>query len=359
MSLLRWSRALLAAACVLAGFEAHTAPAPTSSAGPALSYLEPMGSEKCAWVRQPLPSGEPTTVFTFNADCTRTLVSWSPDGREGVVFTWPVGAGSRPRVWRVDFATRTGKPMDLKGLPGGTGAQGPDKPYIEKVGFDAQGRPVALVSDVYTDRPLQKGKNGEEFMSFEGERYPVREKKVDSSPGLALAYRWEGSGWKRFETKASVYDAENAPGINALDAARSLSPVQSPTPSRELPGHEASVKSGKLLEASLPEQKESGMWMTLTTPGGMLHYRATNPGDDTLVPTAPLRWEQDGKLVELEGLKAKDGDGIGLRLQGELLLVTVQSEPNPAYVFNTRTKKRLLSVAGVASAAFWPEPARP
>jgi hypothetical protein len=276
-----------------------------------------------------------------------------------VVFTWPVGEGARPRVWRVDFAARTGKPVELKGLPGGTGEQGPNKPYIEEVGFDAQGRPVALVSNVYTDRPLEKGKNGEEFIPFEGERYPVREKKADSTPGLALAYRWEGAGWKRFETKASAYEAKDAPGINALDAARSLTPVQSPTPSGALPGQEASAKSSKLLESSLPVQQEEGRWMTLATPGGMLHYRATNPGDDTLVPAAPLRWEQDGKLLALEGLKAKDGDGIGLQLRGELLLVTVQSEARPAYVFDTRTKKKLLSVTGVASAAFWPEPTRP
>jgi hypothetical protein len=218
---------------------------------------------------------------------------------------------------------------------------------------------VALVSDVYTDRPLEKGKNGEEFISFEGERFPVREKKPDSSPGLALAYRWEGSEWKRFETKVSVYEAEEAPGIHALDAAKTLSFVQSPTRPKELPGKETALESGRLLESSVPEQQESVMWMTLSTPGGMLHYAARNPGDDTLVPTTPVRWEQDGKLAELEGLKAKDGDLIRLQLRGDSLLVTVQSEANPAYVFDTRTKKNLLSVEGVESAALWPEPARP
>ncbi len=376
MSLLHWRRPLLAIALELAGCKSknpatatadasvaaapapNKAPAPVPASGPALSYLKRVDSERCAWVRQPSPSGTPTTVFSFDADCTRSEVSWSPDGKEGLVFTWPVGEGSQPRVWRVDFAAKAGKPMDLKGLPGGTGEQGPNKPYIEKVGFDAQGRPVALVSDVYTDRPLEKGKNGEEFLSFEGERFPVREKKTDSAPGLALAYRWEGSEWKRFETKVSVYEAEEAPGINALDAARALSFVQSPTPPTELPGKEASMSSGRLMESSLPEQQESVMWMTLTTPGGMLHYAARNPGNDTLVPTTPVRWEQDGKLVELEGLKAKDGDSITLQLRAELLLVTVLNETT-AYVFDTRTKKKLLSVEGVESAALWPEPARP
>jgi len=378
MSLLHWRRPLLAAALVVAGCKSNNpapatatadasvatvsapakAPTPAPASGPALSYLKRVGPQQCAWVRQPIPSGTPTTVFTFDADCTRSLVSWSPDGKEGVVFTWPVGEGAQPRVWRVDFAAKTGKSMELK-LPGGTGEHGPNKPYIEKVSFDAQGRPVALVSDVYTDRPLEKGKNGEEFISFEGERFPVREKKVDTSPGLALAYRWEGSEWKRFETKLSVYEAEEAPGINALDAAKALSYIQSPTPPTDLPGKEASMSSGRLLDSSMPEQQETVLWMTLTTPGGMLHYAARNPGNDTLVPAAPVRWEQDGKLAELEELKAKDGDSIGLQVRGDLLLVTVLNEARLAYVFDTRTKKNLLSVEGVESAALWPEPARP
>lgn len=379
MSLNPWHRSLLAVTLALAGCKsnnapaatkdtaaaattaaapaANKAPAPVPASVPAISYLKQVDTEQCQWIRQPV-SGAPTPVFNFNADCTRTLVSWSPDGKQGVVFTWPVGPGAQPRVWRVDFAAKTGAPMDLKGLPGTTGAQGPDKPYIEKVGFDAQGRPVALVSDVYTDRPLEKGKNGEKFMSFEGERFPVGEVKPDTAPGLALAYRWEDSGWKRFETKASIYEGDDSPGINALDAAKALTFVQRPPPSKELPGKEASVSSGKLLESSLPEQKD-GMWMTLPTPGGMLHYRASNLGDDTLVPTAPVRWEQDGKLLELEGLKAKDTDSIGLQLRGELLLISVWSDPNPAYLFDTRTKKNLLSVTGAQSAALWPEPAKP
>jgi hypothetical protein len=378
MSLHPWRHSLLAVALVLAGCKSNNpapattadanvaaaptpnkAPTPVPASGPMLSYLKRVDSQKCEWVRRPISSGEATTVFSFDADCTRSEVSWSPDGKEGLVFTWPVGEGARPRVWRVDFAAKTGKPMELKGLPGGASEQGPNKPYIEKVGFDAQGRPVVLVSDVYTDRPLEKGKNGEEFISFEGERFPVREKKVDTSPGLALAYRWEGSEWKRFETKLSVYEAEEAPGINALDAAKALSYVQTPTPPTDLPGKEASMSSGRLLDSSMPEQQETVLWMTLTTPGGMLHYRASNPGNDTLVPTTPVRWEQDGKLAELEGLKAKDGDSIGLQVRGDLLLVTVLNEARPAYVFDTRTKKNLLSVEGVESAALWPEPTRP
>ncbi|WP_375765052.1 hypothetical protein NR798_25385 [Archangium gephyra] len=344
-----------------AGVAAAPAQAPTAlpAPGPALSYLKSVGSQRCEWIRQPLPSGAPTTIFAFDGDCSRSEVTWSPNGKEGLVFTWPVGEGAVPRVWRVDLTAKTGKPMELKGLPGGTGEQGPDKPYIEKVGFDAQGRPVVLVSDVYSDREPEKGPGGEQLLSFEGQRYPLTGKLGEGRPGLALAYRLEGADWKRFETKASVYEAENAPGVNVLDAARALSVVQSPTAARELPGQQASESAARMLDAAFPGQDESGKWMTLTTPGGALHYRASNPGDDSLRPAVPVRWEQDGKLAELEGLTAKEGDRLGFQLRGGLLVVTVQGETSHASVYDTRTKKNLVSVQGAESAALWPEPSKP
>jgi hypothetical protein len=181
----------------------------------------------------------------------------------------------------------------------------------------------------------------------------------EGRPGVALAYRLEGADWKRIETKASIYEGENTPGIDALDAARSLSVIQTPNPTRKLPGQQASESAARMLDAAFPGQEESGKWMTLNTPGGALHYRASNPGDDSLRPTVPVRWEQDGKLVELEGLAAKEGERLGFQLRGGLLAVTVQSETSQAYVFDTRTKKNLVSVQGAESAAFWPEPSKP
>jgi hypothetical protein len=310
--------------------------------------------ERCAWVRQPLPSGTPTPVFTFDADCSQSRVSWSPDGKEGLVFTWPVGPGAQTRLWRVDFATKTGKPLDLKDLPGGTGEQGPDKPYVDGAGFDAQGRPVALVSDVYVNREAEKGQGGERFISFEGQRYPVP--KGEGMPGLAFAYRMEGANWKRFETKGSLYETPSAPGTKVLEAARALV-VQ--TPSEDLPGQKASESAARMLDAAVPGQDETGQWRSLPTPGGTLHYRAKQrPDEETLYyASTPVRWEQDGKLVELEGLtETARYNRLGFQLQGGLLLIT---NPSSAYVFDTRTKKNLLSVEGVESPALWPEPARP
>ena len=269
------------------------------------------------------------------------------------MFIWPVGEGAQARIWRVDFATKTGKPLDLKDLPGGTGEQAPDKPYVAQVGFDAQGRPVALVADVYVEREAEKSEAGERFVCFESQRYPVP--AGEGMPGLALAYRLEGGTWKRFEAKGSLYETAGAPEVRALEAAKTLS---LPKPSEDLPGQKASESAARKLDTALPGQDETGRWMSLTTPGGTLHYRAMQrPDDESLYhPSPPLRWEQEGKLVELEGLTAQQGDRLGIQLQGDLLLIT---GPSSVYVFDTRTKKNLVSLQDVEVATFWPEASKP
>lgn len=370
MPRIRWSRALLASALVLASLKSlPTTAAPTSSneptpmqapaSGPALSYLKPMGPEKCEWVRQPLPSGAPIRVFTFDGACSQSELVWNPNGKEGLVFYQPEAEGAQPRLWRVDFAAKSGKRVELKGLPV-LATRGPDKPFIEQLGFDAQGRPVALVSNIYANRKLQKDKSGNAFIFFENQRYPV-EKSV-SSPGLALAYRLEGSDWKRFETKVSAYEPETAPGLNALDAAKSLAAVPAPNPLPEgTPGQEASESAVRMLDAAVPQQDKASKWMALPTPGGTLLYRgAVDYSDESFYPAAPARWEQDGKLAELAGLTAKDGDRLGFQLRNDLLIVFVLGEDSrSAHVYDTRTKKNLAPLEDVEMATFWPEPSKP
>jgi hypothetical protein len=373
MSLLHWSRPLLAAGLVLAGCKSNApapagdagapaaaatskAPAAAVASGPALSYLKPVDGDGCQWIRQPLPSGEPT-VFPFDAACNQSVLSWSPNSMEGLVFSLALGEGEQPRLWRVDFTTKAGKPVSLAGLPGGEGAQTVDKPFISKVGFDTEGRVVALVSDVYTKRPFEKGPDGQSIISFEGERYPV--KQGEGLPGLAMAYRLEGAAWKRSEVKASAYGAEDAPGIDALSV--KLRSVKALVVFDELPGQEAAGGAVAKLDEALPGQDASGKWMSLPTPGGALHYRGTrDPEEDSLYPSAPVRWEQEGKLVELEGLTAKPGDRLGFQVQGDLLLVFVLGEETrSAHVLDSRTKKSLVAASAIESATFWPEPLKP
>ncbi|WP_375765053.1 hypothetical protein NR798_25390 [Archangium gephyra] len=368
MLLIHWRRALLALGLVLAGCKSNPpaatpdagiaaalvqdkapAPTPVPLSGPALSYLKSVDPERCDWVRRPL-SGEPTTLFTFDAACTGTELSWSPDLEQGLVFNLPTGEGARPRLWRVDFAAKTGTPVELKGLPGGTGAQGAHQPVIAKVGFDAQGRPMALV---YIVPKLEKDPAGEPFITFEGQRYPA--KGIEGTPGLALAYRLEGADWKRFEAKVLSSETDS---VDVLDAARLPGP--NPFAAERLPGQKASESAARMLKAELPPRDKFGQWMALPTPGGMLFYRGERlEKDDAPSPAAPVRWEQNGKLVEVEGLTANDGDPLVLRLRGELLVITVLGGAHSAHVYDTRTKKLLASALDVELATLWPEPSRP
>jgi hypothetical protein len=325
----------------------NNAPLPDPASRAALSYLKTVSPERCEWIRQPLPAGAPTTLLAFDAPCGRARLSWSPKGKEGLVFSSPQSEGAPPRIWRVDFTTKTGKPLELKGLP--------DKSSLGRVGFDAQGNLVALVA-VESSR-VEKGKGKERFITFEGQRYPVTQ--TEGKPGLALAYRMEGADWKRFETKVSAF-GEDAPGLGVLEASKAI-PQQTPTLFGELPGQKASESAARMLDAAIPGLEESGRWMSLSTPGGTLHYRgALDYEEDTFYPSTPVRWEQDAKLVELEGLPVKNGTSLDLRTRDELLLIFVVGEqPRSAHVFDTRTKKNLLSVKGIDSPTLWPVPAKP
>jgi hypothetical protein len=323
------------------------------ASGLALSYLKPTDPERCEWLRQPIPAGEPTPVFSFNAACDRSMVSWSPDGKEGLVFTWPSGEGEVPKAWRVDLVAHTGKPLDLKALPGGKGAGGQDQPYIEQMSFDKQGRPVAIIADVYVTRKTQKG-----AVTFEGQRYPLPE-GVEGLPGLARAYRLEEGGWKPFETKASGFESGLAPGTRVLDALKTLMPISNAAaPEQEMPGTEAPETAVKKLDAAFPGQDESGQWMVLTTPGGPVYFRGTL-GGEFLYPSAPIAWEEGGKMVEPDGLWVKPNDSVGLRLQDEWLLIANYGTPRSAQVWNTRAKDRVIAAEDANAPAFWPKPGGP
>jgi hypothetical protein len=334
------------------------APVPTPAPALALSYLKPSDPERCEWLRQPVPTGEPTQVFSFNAACDRSMVSWSPDGKEGLVFTWPSGEGEVPKAWRVDLTARAGKPLDLKALPGGTGSGGQDQPYIEQIAFDKQGRPVAIIADVYVSRKTQKGADGQTVVTFEGKRYPLPE-GVEGSPGLAHAYRLEEGGWKHFEAKGSGFESGLAPGTSMLDALKTLMPVaKASAPEQELPGNEAPEAAVKKLDATFPGQDESGQWMVLNAPGGPIYYRGTL-GGEFLYPSAPIAWEQEGKVVAPDGLWVKPNDFIGLRLQDEWLLIANYGTPRSAQVWNTRTRDRVIAAEDANAPAFWPKPGGP
>jgi cell wall-associated NlpC family hydrolase len=117
----------------------------------------------------------------------------------------------------------------------------------------------------------------------------------------------------------------------------------------------------KRLDTAMPGQPKTGKWMSLPTPGGTLVYRGTKePEEDDLYASAPVRWDADGKLTELEGLTAKPGDRLGFELRGGLLHVFVQAkDTRSAHVYDTAAKKNLVSVKDIRSALLWPEPSKP
>ena len=115
-----------------------------------------------------------------------------------------------------------------------------------------------------------------------------------------------------------------------------------------------------MLKAELPPRDRFGQWMALPTPGGTLLYRGERlEKDDAPSPAAPVRWEQDGKLVELDGLMAKPDDVLDLQVQEGLLLIANDGAPRVAQIWDARTKERVLSLEEANAPIFWPPPASP
>jgi hypothetical protein len=323
-------------------------PAPASSTVRAeLGYLKPTGEgERCQWMRHPLP-GEPSTLFTFDAACDRSMVSWSPDGKQGLVFSWPSGEGEVARAWRVDFGSRSGQPLDLKSLPGGAGPSGPDTPYVSRLAFDAQGRPVALVVLAYAARAPKKG-----VITFEGERYPVT--RGPGVPGLALAYRLEGGGWKRVEAKPARFNASSAPGVEVLDTVRALTPTWSASLPTHAQGRKVAPERVGALNAAAQGAEGEGWWMELSSPEGTLYYRAREEGPN-VVMGPPLLWARSGAPVALKDVAEPDAY-LGFQLQRGLLLVTAYGGYAAAHAWEPAEARRVASVPEVYAPAFWPTP---
>jgi hypothetical protein len=324
-------------------------PPPAPAAQPELSYLKSAGGEgeKCEWTRHPL-SGEPSRVFPFDAACDRSMVSFSSDGKQGLVFTWPSGEGEVARAWRVDLTAKSGQPLDLKALPGGAGPQGPDKPSVSRLGFDAQGRPVALVTLAYNARAPKKG-----VITFEGESFQAP--TGQGVPGLALAYRLEDGGWKRVEAKPSRFEAQGAPGLGVLDTEKTLTPAWSASLPETAPGSKVEGEAAAKLDAEAGEAAGEGWWMQLPAAEGTLYYRAREEGP-RLTLGQPLFWDAGGgKRVPLKDVAEPDAY-LGFQLQRGLLLVTAYGGYAAAHVWKLAGPERLKSVPEVYAPTFWPAP---
>ncbi|MFP2957562.1 hypothetical protein ACLEPN_06935 [Myxococcus sp. 1LA] len=316
-------------------------PTPPPEARTELGYLKPTeDGEHCEWLRQPL-KGSATRVFGFDAYCDRSSVSWSPDGKQGLVFTWPSGEGEVPQAWRVDVVAKSGQPLDLKSLPGGTSAGAPNEPFVSRIAFDAQGRPVALVV-------LASEAKGD--ITFQGESFPVP--KGQGVPGLAMAYRFEDGAWKRIEAKATRFQEEGPSEQGLLEAEASLTPTWLASLPTQLPGSKAPPSLAKELDAQEPGAAGAGWWMELPGPGGTLYFRARQEGPQ-LVLGQPLLWARGDQRVSLKDLTEPDAY-LGLQFDRDLLLVTSYGGFAAATVWDPKTQQRVVSIPDVYAPAFWP-----
>lgn len=337
--------ALLLGACKKSQDPAPVAPSPAPAQAKAasvpaftLSYLQDTPASGCAWTRHDT-AGARKALFTVDAPCARLRLAWSPGGQQGLVVDR--GGGTvKPRAWQVDLQAGQGTPLAL-----------PELGHTDTLGFDAAGRPIALVSQV--EDLIRRTEGGAESFLFEGQRIPIPD--PEGGPGLAHAFRREGDAWKRVETVATVYGSDAAAGTGALATAATLvSSTSGADPdapaATELP--EGSEEAARL-DAVVTDKGASrfGVWVSMDTDGGPLYaWRATG---ELPVLMPPLRWEAQDRLVEPESLSLPPAAAVVVRTRGPLLLVASDTS---ARVYDARAKKRVFTLDGVHDARFWPRP---
>ncbi|HEX8434264.1 hypothetical protein [Archangium sp.] len=317
------------------------APAPAPTVAPVtdatLSYLEPSTDGKCRWV-QHTPPGEPRTVFTLPSDCGGVKLAWSKDGKEGLVYLAGPSQGGKPQAWRVDLATGQGAPLSSPTL--GT---------LGGLGFDAEGRPVALMED-----PREgQGEGDQKQIVFEGKSYPAA---LDGQPGLAHAFRLEGSTWKRFETKDTSYGWDYAAEIRALEAYDAIGPTPEKLEAESNEAFKPVLEDAPELAAlnAVKQTSDEGNWKQLETAGGPLYVWEST---DSELPylSMPMRIQGAKGLVPPEGLDVSGGISVATR--GELVLVEGQASESQelARLWNAKTKKLVASLNGKKTVTFWPK----
>lgn len=353
---------LLVSACKSKSPEAAPAPAPaptpTAAAKPAeppavtddtLSLAQAEGG-KCKWVRLDAVSGARRDLLTFDGGCEHVQFAWSPDGRQGAVFQ-PFGDARPPRAWTVDFLSGQVTALPL-----------PEVGRASELGFDSEGRPVALVEHYeahHIQPPERVEEGGQTFFLFEGKKYPVA--RQEGLFGLAHAYRREGTAWKRVETQVSNFGTDDGDGTAVLALAKKLGPTTKLDPAagprservspEEQEALDAVVPPGDLVGAHGEDIEPTQVWVRIPLPGGPL-YLKEEPGE-TVSQSVPLRWRVGGKLVEPEKLALPPDASIRLATRGPMLLVTVGKM---ARLYDAKQHKLLASLDNAYLTRFWPRP---
>lgn len=344
-------RSLLLAASLAASCKCAEKPAPQQQppgSGPmqlvpqtdaTLSVLETEGPA-CAWKRTDPVSHLTATVAALPGSCADARVAWSADGRRGLIaLARPVpprpgaspddDAGVAFDVFEVAFADGHVRPLG-----------GPVDGVLDDLGFDAQGRVLALMLDV------PHGDEAPKELRYEGRTYAL-EVGAEGVPALAHAFVLEGSTWRHLETVATSVGWDEAAGTAALEAwktlgARSTQLVEDP-PAGEPVADEALVAR---LEGACRGIEDDGRWVQVATPPLYLFEVAAEFVDPTLC------------LVYDDGTSAKalpEADDAGLSgmawVRGPYVLFATGEAP--ARLFDARTRQPVGAVKGTL-VAFWP-----
>lgn len=309
--------ALLAGACKSKSQEPAPAPVaptppPMAAARPAepppvaddtLSWAQQEGGT-CQWVRLDAAGGTRRVVFTFEGGCENAQLAWSHDGRQGAVLQ-SFDNARPPRAWTVDLLTGQGTALPL-----------PEVGRATALGFDPEGRPVAL----------QEG-----------------------DVGLAHAYRREGTTWKRVETRALELAKTLGPHTKLDADAGPRSERVSPEEQEAL--DKTAPPQGDLVGAHGEDLEPTTVWVRFSLPGGPLYYKE-EPGE-VVTQSGPLRWRVGGTLVEPEKLALPPDAFLSLATRGPMLLVT---SDKAVRLYDAKQRKLLLSLEGAFLPRFWPRP---
>jgi len=185
-----------------------------------LSLLEPSDAQ-CVWSKVDVISQKRLEISKFDGDCRGGKIALSADGRRGAVWfdpgatggslfggvsafpEPPAPAGTRPRLFEVDLGTGAATAVPL---PSG----------MRDLGFDSQGRMIALTLQELTENETEKGE-----ALVDGKLVKL-EPASQGDPVLVHAFSFEHDTWKRLETANSTTTWDLGLGVYALKAAQDL-----------------------------------------------------------------------------------------------------------------------------------------
>ncbi|NPC75871.1 hypothetical protein D7Y27_41500 [Corallococcus sp. AB004] len=330
--------------------QASPTAAPPPVSNDTLSFAQSEG-DTCKWVRFEGRRNTRRTLFSFLGGCDLAQFSWSLDGREGTVLQ-SFKDQRVPRAWLVDLVAGQGTPLPLPGVG-----------RTDELGFDPEGRPVALVAH-YDSPPMKPPeraeKEGQRVLVFEGAQYPV---DSEGESGLAHAYRLSGDKWTRVETRVAEYGSDLSEGTHVLELARKLGPSTKRASNDDLRPEAVSDEEQTALDASAemdligPRGEDllgESNWVRSNLSGGAIYYRAEPV--EVANASSPLRWNAGGKFVEPEKLTLPGGTDLSLMSRGGVLLVTAGKTVR---LYDVNQRKLLGSLDGVSLTSFWPRAEKP